>query len=72
MEKITKIEVPVVYYGQDKWLVLNHLGNSGKLRAVTISKSDKFMILILIIVMKLVLNPVLDIIRRNGKLIKFQ
>ena len=39
MEKTTKIEVPVVYHDQEKWLLLNCLGNTGKLRAVSISKS---------------------------------
>ena len=38
MDKVTKIDIPVIYHGEDKWLLLNHLGNSGKLRAAFISK----------------------------------
>ena len=38
MERIRSIEVPVIYEGENKWLVLNHLGNAGNLRAVHISK----------------------------------
>ena len=38
MEKIKSIAVPINYEGGEKWLVLNHFGNSGKLRAVHISK----------------------------------
>lgn len=38
MEKVNKIEVPVIYHGEEKWLLLNYFGNAGKLRAVQISK----------------------------------
>lgn len=38
MEKITKIEIPITYEGDEKWFVLNHFGDSGQLRAVSISK----------------------------------
>ena len=39
MEKINSIPVPIHYEGDDKWLILNNLGDSGKLRAVYISKT---------------------------------
>lgn len=38
MEKIKSVEVPINYEGEEKWFVLNNFGNSGKLRAVYISK----------------------------------
>lgn len=38
MKKPKTVEVPINYEGNEKWFLLNHFGNSGKLRAVRISK----------------------------------
>ncbi len=38
MDKITKVEIPIKDHKEEKWLLLDVLGNSGKLRAAFISK----------------------------------
>lgn len=40
-KKITKVEVPVKYHGDEKWLILNILGDAGKLRAIKMSKPEQ-------------------------------
>ena len=39
MEKIKSVEVPISYENGEKWLVLKNFGDTGKLRAVAISKA---------------------------------
>ena len=38
MSQINEAIIPVIYHGNEKWLLLNFLSNTGKLRAVSISK----------------------------------
>ena len=38
MEKISRVEIPVLFHGDVPWLLLNHLSNTGLLRAASMSK----------------------------------